>query len=130
VRAARAGVHVLSEKPLAVTEQECQDIIEACAENRVKLMTAYRLHFEKANLEAIRLLRSGRIGDPRVFQSLFTMQVKPGNIRLQKALGGGTLYDIGIYCINVPVICFARNPPRSSLRQRGMEIHVSGRLMK
>src|ERR1700753_2239095 len=52
VRAANAGIHVLSEKPLAMTEDECTDIIRACAENKVKLMTAYRLHFERANLEA------------------------------------------------------------------------------
>ena len=70
VRAANAGLHVLSEKPLATTEQECQDIIQACAENQVKLMTAYRLHFEKANLEAIQILQSGEIGEPRIFQSL------------------------------------------------------------
>ena len=62
-------------------------------------MTAYRLHFNRANLEAIKIVR-GRIGEPRIFNSLFTMQVKGGNIRLQKDLGGGTLYDIGIYCIN------------------------------
>ena len=110
VRAANAGVHVLSEKPLATTEQECQDIIQACAENRVKLMTAYRLHFEKANLEAIRILQSGKIGEPRIFQSLFTMQIKPGNIRLKKQLGGGTLYDIGIYCINAARYLFRAEP--------------------
>jgi predicted dehydrogenase len=110
VRAANAGVHVLCEKPLATTEQECQDIIQACAENRVKLMTAYRLHFEKANLEAIRILQSGKIGEPRIFQSLFTMQVKPGNIRLDKGLGGGTLYDIGIYCINAARYLFRSEP--------------------
>jgi glucose-fructose oxidoreductase len=110
VRAANAGVHVLSEKPLATTEQECQDIIQACAENRVRLMTAYRLHFEKANLEAIRIVQSGKIGEPRIFQSLFTMQVKPGNIRLKKELGGGTLYDIGIYCINAARYLFRAEP--------------------
>ena len=79
VRAAAAGVHVLCEKPLALTEDECHEIIEACAKARVKLMTAYRLHFEHANLESIKIVQSGRIGEPRIFQSLFTMQVKPGN---------------------------------------------------
>jgi glucose-fructose oxidoreductase len=109
-RAANAGVHVLCEKPLALDEEECQDIIHACAENRVKLMTAYRLHFERANLEAIRLLKDGAIGEPRIFNSLFTMQIKEGNIRLQKALGGGTLYDIGIYCINAARYLFGAEP--------------------
>jgi len=110
VRAANAGIHVLCEKPLAVTEDECQEMIRACAENDVKLMTAYRLHFERANLEAIRIVSSGKIGEPRIFQSLFTMQVKPGNIRLDKKLGGGTLYDIGIYCINAARYLFRAEP--------------------
>jgi predicted dehydrogenase len=110
IRAARAGVHVLCEKPLAVTEQDCEEIIRACAENGVKLMTAYRLHFTKANLEAIRVVQSGEIGDARIFNSLFTMQIKEGNIRLQRALGGGTLYDIGIYCINAARYLFRDEP--------------------
>ena len=110
IRAARAGVHVLCEKPLALNEDQCHDIIHACAETGVKLMTAYRLHFERANLEAIHLLRSGAIGEPRIFNSLFTMQVKPGNIRLRKELGGGTLYDIGIYCINAARYLFGAEP--------------------
>jgi predicted dehydrogenase len=110
VRAAEAGVHVLCEKPLAVTEQECEDIIEACVENEVKLMTAYRLHFARSNLDVIQLLQSGKIGDPRIFNSLFTMQVKEGNIRLRRALGGGPLYDIGIYCINAARYLFRAEP--------------------
>ena len=100
-RAARAGVHVLCEKPLAVTEEDCLAMIQACEENGVKLMVAYRLHFEEANLKAIELVQSGRLGNPRLFDSVFTMQVKEGDIRLNpRELGGGPLYDIGVYCIN------------------------------
>jgi glucose-fructose oxidoreductase len=110
VRAAEAGVHVLCEKPLALTEEECHEMIEACARNDVKLMTAYRLHFERSNLESIRLVHSRKIGEPRIFQSLFTMQVKPGNIRLKRKMGGGTLYDIGIYCINAARYIFQDEP--------------------
>lgn len=110
VRAAQAGVHVLCEKPLAVTEDDCGEIVRACAENNVELMTAYRLHFEKANLEAIKVIQSGRIGQPRIFNSLFTMQVQDGNIRTQRKLGGGSLYDIGIYCINAARYLFRTEP--------------------
>jgi glucose-fructose oxidoreductase len=100
-RAARAGVHVLCEKPMAVTEEDCLSMIRVAEENGVKLMVAYRLHFEEANLKAIDLVQAGKLGDARLFDSVFTMQVKEGDIRLSpRELGGGTLYDIGIYCIN------------------------------
>jgi glucose-fructose oxidoreductase len=110
IRAAQAGVHVLCEKPMAPMVAECQAMIRACHANRVKLMIAYRLHFEKANLKAIRLVESGKLGDLRMFNSLFSMQVKEGNSRLQKAMGGGTLYDIGIYCINAARYLFQDEP--------------------
>ena len=110
VRAARAGIHVLCEKPLAVTEDECQQIIQACAENDVKLMTAYRLHFQRGNLEAIKIVRSGKIGEPRIFNSVFTMQVSAGNIRTKDKYAGGTLYDIGVYCINAARYIFGDEP--------------------
>lgn len=110
VRAAQAGIHVLCEKPLAVTSKHCEEMIAACARGRVKLMTAYRLHFERTNLEAVQLVRSGEIGEPQIFNSVFTMQVKPGNIRVKKAMGGGTLYDIGIYCINAARYLFRSEP--------------------
>lgn len=110
MRAARAGIHVLCEKPLAVTEEECQDVIKCCAESSVKLMTAYRLHFERGNLEAMEIVRSGKIGEPRIFNSVFTMQVSPGNIRTREQYAGGTLYDIGIYCINAARYMFRDEP--------------------
>ncbi|HYG54807.1 MAG TPA: Gfo/Idh/MocA family oxidoreductase [Burkholderiales bacterium] len=110
VRAARAGVHVLVEKPMAVTEAECDEMARAARESGVRLMVAYRLHFERANLEAIEVARSGRIGEPRLFTSTFTMSVEPGNIRVRKQTGGGVLYDIGIYCINAARGLFRAEP--------------------
>jgi predicted dehydrogenase len=110
LRAARAGVHVLCEKPMAVTVEECEEMIRACQENNVKLMIAYRLHFEEANLKAIEIVNSGRIGEPRMFNSIFTNQVEEGNIRLRRETGGGTLYDIGIYCINAARYLFRSEP--------------------
>src|SRR6201999_2371651 len=72
VRAANAGFHVLCDKPMAVTPDECAEMIAATKENQVKLMIAYRLHFERANLEAVQLARSGKIGDLRYFTSQFS----------------------------------------------------------
>ncbi len=110
VRAARAGVHVLCEKPMAVTVDECETMLEACRANRVKLMIAYRLHFEELNLRAIDLVRRGAIGEPKFFNSSFSMTVRKGDIRLQKAHGGGSLYDIGVYCINAARYLFRAEP--------------------
>lgn len=109
-KAARYGVHVLCEKPLAVTSDDCQSIMDTCNENKVKLMVAYRLHFEQANLKTIQTVQSGKIGTPRFFNSTFSMQVKAGNIRLDADKGGGTLYDIGIYCINAARYLFRSEP--------------------
>ncbi len=109
-RAARAGVHVLCEKPMAVTAAECRRMIEACRRNRVKLMIAYRLHFEAINLKVIDLVRSGRIGEPKFFNSSFAMTVRPGDIRTRRRMGGGTLYDIGVYCINAARYVFGAEP--------------------
>jgi glucose-fructose oxidoreductase len=109
-RAADAGVHVLCEKPLAVTSSDCRAMTRAAAQAGVKLMTAYRLHFEEANLTAIELVRSGRLGAPRFIHSVLSMQVREGDIRVQRARGGGPLLDVGIYCINAARYLFQDEP--------------------
>src|SRR4051812_71645 len=81
LRAAAAGVHVLCEKPLATSVADCEQMAEACGKAGVKLMVAYRLHFEEANLKAQELAKFGKIGDPRVFESVFSHVVRPGDIR-------------------------------------------------
>jgi glucose-fructose oxidoreductase len=110
IRAARAGVHVLCEKPMAVTERECQQMIAACRNARVKLMIAYRLHFESLNLAAIDLARRGELGHLKFFTSAFSMTVRRGDIRTKRQYGGGTLYDIGVYCINAARNLFRAEP--------------------
>src|SRR5579859_3475020 len=99
-RAARAKRHVLCEKPMAMNEVDCRAMIAATDENDVRLMIAYRLHFEEANLSAIEIARSERIGQPRFFGSEFGHVVKPDDIRWRADLGGGALYDLGTYCVN------------------------------
>jgi glucose-fructose oxidoreductase len=108
--AARHGVHVLCEKPMAPTEAECMQMIRACEQRRVKLMIAYRLHFEAANLVAVELARGGEIGEPRLFSSVFATQVRSGNVRTQPRRGAGPLYDIGIYCLNASRYLFRTEP--------------------
>jgi predicted dehydrogenase len=110
IRAAERGLHVLCEKPLATSVKDCERMIDACERNKVQLMTAYRLHFERCNLEAAQLVRSKRIGEARYFDSQFSMQVKGGNIRTDRELGGGPEWDIGIYCQNAARYVFADEP--------------------
>ncbi len=110
VRAAQAGIHVLCEKPMAVTAAECRRMARAAEQHRVKLMIAYRLHFDPCNLFTINLVHSGKLGEPRLFHSLFTQQVRAGDIRLRERLGGGPLYDIGVYCINAARYLFRDEP--------------------
>jgi glucose-fructose oxidoreductase len=111
LRAARAGLHVLCEKPMAVTSAECEAMIRATRDAKVKLMIAYRLHFERANLEVAQLAASGKLGELRFFSSDFAMQVDDDNIRTRPIeAGGGPLFDIGIYCINAARYCLGEEP--------------------
>ena len=110
VRAAEQGVHVLCEKPLAATTADALRIVDACSSNGVKLMVAYRLHFEPATLQALEMIRKGKIGDPRTYFSSFSMQLSRGNYRGEADLGGGPLLDLGIYCINGVRNLFFENP--------------------
>jgi predicted dehydrogenase len=100
-RAAKHGVHVLCEKPLAVTPDECERMVTACADAGVKLMTAYRLHFEPANMGVVDAIAGGEIGTARIFHGFNVQQIEDeGNIRLDAESGGGPLQDLGVYCIN------------------------------
>lgn len=110
VRAARHGVHVLCEKPMAVTEEDCERMRHACEAGGAKLMIAYRLHLDPANVESVRLARD-RLGELRWFSAVFSEPVEPGNIRTNDvSMGGGALYDIGIYCINAARAVFGDEP--------------------
>lgn len=101
LRAAQAGKHLLCEKPLALHAADARLLRRVAADRGVKLMTAYRLHFEPATLATIELVRSGELGETRYFTSAFSYQITdPNNIRLKLERGGGPIYDIGTYCLN------------------------------
>ena len=111
VEAARAGVHVLCEPPMALTVDECRRMIRTCQTNRVKLMIAYRLRFRPSVLKALALVRAGHIGPPKTFSSDLTSRVDaPDSIRLQRRLGGGTVYHLGADCIHAARTLFGTDP--------------------
>jgi predicted dehydrogenase len=114
VRAAQAGAHVLCEKPMAVDVADCLAMIDACEAAGVKLMIAYRLHFQAAHLGALEIARTRRLGDLMTGHGNLTICVKDkDNIRLNpRRLGGGPLYDLGIYCINAARCAFESEPVR------------------
>lgn len=111
VEAARAGVHVLCERPMAITADECRRMLRTSQTNRVKLMVAYRLPFQPGPLKAIELVRAGVIGLPKTFSSDFTTKLDdPDDVRLSRRLGGGTVYDLGVQAVHAARSLFAAEP--------------------
>ena len=100
IRAAKAGKHVLCEKPMANSVKECEQMIAACKQADRKLMIAYRCQYEPTNLKAIELLRQGYAGKLQVMSSSNGFNIHAGEWRLNKKMaGGGPLVDVGIYSI-------------------------------
>ena len=111
VEAARAGVHILCEKPMAVMADECRRMIRTAHTNRVKLMISYRLQFHPAHAKALELVRAGAIGAPKTIGAEYTMRIEdPDDPRLQRRLGGGTMYDLGMTCIHAARTLFGTEP--------------------
>ncbi len=102
IRVAKAGKHVICEKPMAVNAKEGQEMVDACKAAKVKLLIGYRMHFEPKTVEVIRMRKDGEFGKPKFFQGQSGFVIgDPTQWRLNKALsGGGAMMDIGIYSIN------------------------------
>jgi predicted dehydrogenase len=102
IRVAKAGKHVICEKPMALNAKEGIAMIAACKAANVKLLIGYRMHFEPKTLEIIRQRNSGEMGKVLFFQGLSGFRIgAPTQWRLNKQLaGGGSMMDIGIYAVN------------------------------
>ncbi len=102
IRVAKAGKHVICEKPMAINAAEGQEMVDACKRANVKLLVGYRMHLEPKTLEIIRMRNEGEFGKVLFFQGLCGFRIgDPNQWRLNKQLaGGGAMMDIGIYAVN------------------------------
>lgn len=102
IRVAKAGKHVICEKPMALNAAEAKEMVDACKKANVKLLVGYRMHFEPKTLEIIRQRKEGELGKILFFQGLSGFRIgDPTQWRLNKKLaGGGAMMDIGIYSVN------------------------------
>ena len=110
VPALERGIHMLLEKPMATSEDDCRAISAAADSTGAKLLIAYRLHFEPATLEAIRMVRAGELGRARLFTSAFTQQVAKTNHRAKHGFWAGPVADMGPYPINAVRNLFGAEP--------------------
>src|SRR5208337_1542756 len=109
VQAANAARHVLCEKPMANSVEECRQMLEACRASNLRLMIAYRKYFEPASLELKKMIRHGKLGRLKYIHSAFGIFFPPRPVRGAwhldpKLSGGGSLPDVGVYCVNT--ICW------------------------
>lgn len=131
-KAAQAGKHILCEKPLAMSTDEAAEMVQVCEEAGVKLQEAFMYRHHPTWVEAVRIVRSGAIGDLRAIQSWFSyFNDDPTNIRNRVENGGGAMMDIGCYNTNLSRLVFDAEPISvSSAVQRdpvmGIDILTSG----
>ena len=110
VPALKAGVHVLTEKPLEISTERCRDILQAERAFSGKLMVAYRLHFEPATLDTIEVIRSGKLGTVHLFASSFAQPLDPNNHRAHSGESAGPVLDMGPYPVNAARYVFGDEP--------------------
>ncbi len=117
IAAARAGKHVLCEKPLACTAADAEAMAAACTTSGVLLMEAYMTPFHPRSARLIELARSGALGELRFARAAFTFPLDdPANHRWQPEMGGGSLLDVGIYCL-APLLAIAGQEPQNVAAQ-------------
>ena len=134
IRAAEKGKHVLCEKPLALESAQAGEMAAACLEHNVQLMDGVMWSHHPRTAAMERFLRDGTLGTLRRVTSAFTFnwdEVPVDNIRMQKELGGGSLLDLGWYCVGATLWAFGEKPKRVSATAReynGVDLNLSGLL--
>lgn len=113
IAAARAGKHVMCEKPMALTAHDAEEMIEACDRQGVRLMEAFMYRVHPSWVAVRELVGGGRIGRLQAVQSWFSFyNDDPTNIRNIREAGGGALYDIGCYNVSLSRLLFGGEPTR------------------
>ncbi|MFI7581058.1 Gfo/Idh/MocA family protein [Kocuria sp. M1N1S27] len=116
--ALEAGIHVLVEKPMETSVEDCRAMVEAAERGGARLMVAYRLHHEPGTLELLTQVRDeGLVGDPRLFTAVFTQDIDEANHRGHSGFWGGPIPDMGSYPLNAVRNLFAAEP---------LEVHAMG----
>jgi D-xylose 1-dehydrogenase (NADP+, D-xylono-1,5-lactone-forming) len=121
LEAAKHGKHILCEKPAALTAQEMIEMDRYCKEQNVLFMEAFMYQFHPQHERVKEIIASGEIGDVKLMRSSFSffMEDRGTNIRMDKSLGGGSIYDVGCYCIHAM---------RNILEAEPGKVHVHGKL--
>lgn len=133
VRAIQAGKHVLCEKPLAVSSEECENLASEAARAHVVAMEAFMYRFHPRMERISQLIAAGAIGDIRSLYSAFTFRLtKSNNIRWMPEFGGGSLMDVGCYCVNVSRTLMSGEPTIAqavaSWTERAIDAQMAGML--
>lgn len=126
-KASKQGKHILCEKPVALTAGEAEEMVEICRENNVKFMEAFMYQLHPQHKRVKEIIYSGEIGAIKLIKSShsFYLQSRVDKFRMDKAMGGGSLYDVGCYSIHairylldsepVSVQCFAELDPQTGV---------------
>lgn len=129
VRAVQAGKHVLCEKPLGLTATQAQTMVDAAAHASVVLQEAFMYRFHPQIDEMRQRIASGAIGTPWLVRAAFTFTASsPNDIRLNAALGGGGLLDVGCYCVNISrlVLAAPRSGWATATLEGGVDVRLAG----
>jgi predicted dehydrogenase len=133
IKAAEAGKHILCEKPLALTAVDVDRMAEAARRNKVILQEAVMMRYHPQTLELQERVAAGAIGDVRLIRGIFTFTLtRPGDIRFDPALGGGSIWDLGSYPVSFMRTMLGENPVEvqgwQDLGESGSDLSFGGQM--